>query len=133
MIFGEDTGITIGVAVVAIVAIWAMMKWVSGSIKIVETEGRVERQKLADELHHRISKHADDLVRMERRQAEFEIEVAKHYASDDRLKEMEGKFTVAIDKLINRFDAFATDFHKIVGQMDGAARQRASRPTPRAR
>lgn len=51
---------------------------------------------------------------------EFKLEVAKHYASDDRLREMEAKFTASFDKLINRFDAFATDFNRIVGRMERA-------------
>lgn len=93
---------------------FAFWRWVVGTLRAVEAENKTTSVLLDAKL---------ELLRA--KQAEFELEVAKHYASDDRLREMEAKFTASFDKLINRFDAFATDFNRIVGRMERLDKERA--------
>ena len=91
----ENTPVTIG----ALAAIFGIIAWLWR-----------EHGKQVDELHGRISKLKEEL-------SLFRENVAKHYASDDRLQQTENKLTGAIEKLINRFDAFATDFNRYVGRV----------------
>lgn len=97
---GEDSGISIGLAAMLVCGVFGLWWRIEAKLK----EGADARREL------------------EHKQAAFELKVAEHYASDDRLEQMETKFTAAIDKLINRFDAFATDFHRIVGRLDALDR-----------
>lgn len=88
---------------------FAFWRWVAGTLRAVEAETNTRLVVLQTQI---------DLTRAQL--SEFKLDVAKYYASDDRLQRMETKFTDAIEKLINRFDAFATDFNRIVGRMDRA-------------
>lgn len=92
---------------------FAFWRWVLGTIRAVEAETKTQLVILQTQI---------DLTRAQL--GEFKLDVATHYASDDRLQQMEAKFTAAIEKLINRFDAFATDFHRVVGRMEQADKDR---------
>lgn len=116
----ETTGVALGVVVTLVVGAFVLSRWVNGSLRIVEAEARTAREKMRREIAEDMAKLSDELMKLERAHAAFELEVAKHYASDDRMQQMEAKFTQAIDKLINRFDAFATDFHRVVGEWDAS-------------
>ena len=80
-------------------------RWMLGCLRASEavTQAKFE------EVHARTSRMKEDLT-------QFRIEVAKYYASEDRLTMTENKLTAAIDKLVSRFDRFATDFHSLFGQ-----------------
>jgi methyl-accepting chemotaxis protein len=118
---------TLAALILAVVgSAFALWRWMVGTLRAVEAENRAEISKMytlvetrTSELHGRINVVKD-------RVASFELDVAKYYASDDRLQQMEAKFTLAIEKMINRFDAFATDFNKVVGRME-----RANQDAPR--
>ena len=108
---GENSTITFGVLFVILAAAFVLWRWIAGSLRLVESDARAGRDAVRTMLEERI-------LKLEQKEADFELEVAKHYASDDRLQNMEEKFTASIEKLINRFDAFATDFHRIVGRLE---------------
>lgn len=91
----------------ALGAAFGVWRWLIGTLRANEAEAKTQHVLLQTQV---------DLVRSQLN--EFKLEVAKHYASDDRLQQMEAKFTTAIDKLINRFDTFATDFNRLVGRVE---------------
>lgn len=97
----------------AIGTAFAFWRWVAGTLRAVEAETKTQLVVLQTQIN---------LTRSQLQ--EFKLEVATHYASDDRLQQMEAKFTASIDKLINRFDAFATDFNQMVGRMERSDKTR---------
>lgn len=87
--------------------VFAFWRWFVGTLRAIEAEAK-----------NQAMVHQAQVQLIAAQLNEFKLEVAKHYASDDRLQQMESKFTSSIEKLINRFDAFATDFNRIVGRIE---------------
>jgi hypothetical protein len=98
----------------AVGTVFAFWRWVLGTLRASDAETSTRLALLQAQI---------DMVRAQL--GEFKLDVATHYASDDRLQQMEAKFTASIEKLINRFDAFATDFHRVVGRMEQSDKDRA--------
>lgn len=109
-----------GFLVTVIGLAFAGWRWAVGTLRASEAEARTEIAKLYALIETRSSEYDGRLAALADKHAAFELDVVKHYAPEDRLQQMEHKFTLAIDKLINRFDAFAADFHKVVGRMERA-------------
>lgn len=93
------------------------VRWVIGSLRIIETEARQERAKIRQDLtledaalHKRISDLREEF-------SNFKLEVAKHYASENRLTETENRLTNSIDKLVNRFDSFSVSFQESLNEL----------------
>lgn len=114
----ESSGVTLGVVITLLTACFVLWRWIAGTIRATESEARAEREKLRAQFAQQINELHDRISKLREAHAQFELDVAKHYASDDRLQQMEAKFTQAIEKLINRFDAFATDFHQFAGRVN---------------
>lgn len=98
---------------------FAFWRWVVGTLRASDAE-----------MNTRLVVHQAQMDLVRSQLNEFKLEVAKHYASDDRLQQMEAKFTASIEKLINRFDAFATDFNRIVGRIERSDADRAEGRRP---
>jgi hypothetical protein len=107
----------VGLAFTMLAGAFVFWRWTAGTIRAVELAADLKVEKLEAMVEARLGEIHARITAVKDKQAAFELEVAKYYASDDRLHEIEIKFTSAIEKLINRFDAFATDFHKAMGRL----------------
>lgn len=116
-----DLNVVIGIAsfIVAVIGTaFGMWRWMATALRANQIEFLAEISKVYTLIDTRSNEMDGKIGRVRDQHNAFELEVAKYYASDDRLHELEVKFTASIDKLINRFDAFATEFHKILGRME---------------
>lgn len=104
-IISETTSVSIGLTVAVIVAIVAFQRW------IVSTRDRdkIRTDQKLGEMYERLNRLRDEFT-------QFQITVARHYASDDRLRETTTELKTAINSLVDRFDAFASDFHRLIGR-----------------
>jgi len=97
---------------------FAFWRWVLGSLRASEAQlaSTIRAMDAEQRTQNTILQAQADLTRSQLN--EFKLEVAKEYAAGDRLEQMEDRFTAAIEKLINRFDAFATEFNRTIGRFD---------------
>lgn len=96
MNIAEDSTITIGL-VLAVMAITSGL-WLYFERKFAQT--------------------AKDRKAIDDRLTAFELKVTEQYVSDERLLQLETRLTTAIDRLVKRFDDFATDFHRAIMKGD---------------
>lgn len=107
-----------GVAIAFLGQAFGFWKWLSTSLDKVKVDNRVELDKMYALIETRTSELEGIIAGLRALHNAFELDVAKHYASDSRLREMESKFANNMEKLINRFDEFAAKFNQILGRME---------------
>lgn len=121
------TGVSLGLVAIIVGALWGVQRWVSGAIRRVDETARIAREaqekahaaeikalqamteSKIDELHGRANRLREDF-------AAFQIDAAKRFVSDERLTRTEDKLSAGLDALRKSFDAFARDFHQMIGK-----------------
>ncbi len=93
MIFGEDTPITLGLAVGAAGGVGFIVWWVSSRLRKIEKA------------------QSDGLRQIEKAQAAYELYAAQNYATKDGVKD-------ALDRVFGAVDSLAQDMRERMGKFE---------------